>query len=210
MTVNIPYGNSYLKTDLPKGRVLGVLQNKDLEAKSINKLILKALRHTIVPFRKKKVLIVVPDATRSGHLKEILPVLLRKISHPSRSISIIIATGLHKRHSSKEIGWLLGREVLKRCRILQHDPSEGSTVDLGRTEYGVPAVLNKNLFGYDFIISVGVIEPHLYAGYSGGAKTVAIGLAGETTINATHSIRFLDDPFTKIGFIDGNPFQDTL
>jgi nickel-dependent lactate racemase len=74
----------------------------------------------------------------------------------------------------------------------------------------LPVRLNKCLREYDGIISVGVIEPHLYAGYSGGAKTIAIGLAAEALINATHNISFLDDPKVEIGRIEGNPFQDAL
>jgi nickel-dependent lactate racemase len=83
-------------------------------------------------------------------------------------------------------------------------------VDFGKTEYDVPATLERCVLDYDFIISIGVVEPHLYAGYSGGAKTISIGLAGEATINATHSIKFLDDPGTNIGSLEGNIFQETL
>ena len=210
MTINIPYGRCALKLSLPENRLLGILQNKMEPAKSISKLVLKALREKDVPFCKKKVLIVVPDATRSGHLKEILPALLKKISIPSRSMDIIIATGLHKKHTPDQLRRLLGFPILKRCRILQHDPYGKSCLHFGKTKYDVPAALDKRVLNYDFIISIGVIEPHLYAGYSGGAKTIAIGLAGEATINATHSVKFLDDAATNIGSLEGNHFQETL
>ena len=210
MTINIPYGRSALKFSVPENRMLGILQNKGETAKNINKLLLKALRQKNVPFGKKKILIVVPDATRSGHLKDILPVLLKKISIPSRSVDIIIATGLHKKHTPLQLKELLGYPILRRYKVLQHDPYESSSLNFGETKYGVPSVLDKALSDYDFIISIGVIEPHLYAGYSGGAKTIAIGLAGVSTINATHSIKFLDDPAVTIGSLKGNPFQETL
>src|SRR3989338_10677502 len=210
MTINIPYGRCALKLSLPENRLLGILQNKMEPAKSISKLVLKALREKDVPFCKKKVLIVVPDATRSGHLKEILPALLKKISIPSRSMDIIIATGLHKKHTPDQLRRLLGFPILKRCRILQHDPYGKSCLHFGKTKYDVPAALDKRVLNYDFIISIGVIEPHLYAGYSGGAKTIAIGLAGEATINATHGIRLLDDKSTRIGAVRINSFQKAL
>lgn len=210
MKINLPYGNGSVSFSLPDDRVLGILQNKDLASKNIKKLILKSLRHKDIPFRKKKVLVAVPDATRSAHLKEILPALTEKIASPGRSIDIIIATGMHKKHTPEQLQRLLGSPITKRHKILQHDPSGPSVTDFGRTKYGVPVELDKAILKYDFLISVGVIEPHLYAGYSGGAKTIAIGLAGAATINATHGIKFLDDPATGIGSLKGNRFQETL
>ncbi len=210
MTISLPYGGSFIRFSLPEDRIAGILQNEKVARKNIKKLILKSLRQKDIPFRKKKILIVVPDATRSAHLKEILPVLTEKITVPSRSIDIIIATGLHKKHTPEQLNKLLGPSITKRYKILQHDPSEGASVDFGKTKYDVPATLERCVLDHDFIISIGVVEPHLYAGYSGGAKTISIGLAGEATINATHSIKFLDDPGTNIGSLEGNIFQETL
>ncbi|MDP3790993.1 MAG: nickel-dependent lactate racemase [Candidatus Omnitrophota bacterium] len=210
MKINLPYGNSSIGLILPDDRVLGVLQNDEFERKNIRKLLIRSLRRSDLPFRKKRVLVVVPDATRSAHLKEMLPILMEKLSTPGRSIDIMIATGLHKRHTPEQLQRLLGAPIVKHHKILHHDPSENSVMDLGRNKYDVPITLDKAILNYDFIISIGVIEPHLYAGYSGGAKTIAIGLAGEATINATHSIKFLDDPATNIGSVKENKFQETL
>jgi len=208
--IHIPYGNGSLALALPKDRILGILQNKIQAPKNIKKLLLKAMRNKKIPFRKKKVLIVVPDATRSAHLKEILPLLIEKITVPSRSVDIMVANGLHKHHTAQQLQKLLGLYIARRHRIFQHDPYSKAVVDFGKTKYDVPATLDKAVLNYDSIISVGVVEPHLYAGYSGGAKTISIGLAGEPTVNATHSIRFLDDPGVNIGSLNGNKFQETL
>jgi nickel-dependent lactate racemase len=117
---------------------------------------------------------------------------------------------LHKKHTPEQVTRLLGPVIPKRYKVLHHDPSASGVVDLGQTPYGVPVTIDKAVTGYDMIISVGVVEPHLYAGYSGGAKTVAIGLAGIDTVNATHSIDFLKKPSTCIGSLKGNRFQETL
>lgn len=210
MIVNIPCGGGDLNAILPGDRLLGILQNKKFAPVKVKKLILKSLREKEVPFGKKKVLIVVPDATRSAHLNEILPVLLEKIRIPSRIIDIIIATGLHKHHAYSQVVKLLGASVVKTYGVMQHDAFRGPIKDLGKTKYGVPISLDSNIMNYDYLISIGVIEPHLYAGYSGGAKTVAIGLAGVPTINATHSVKFLDDNSVAIGAVEGNIFQETL
>lgn len=210
MIVNVPCGDGGINIILSAERVSGILQNKKFSPTKAKKLLLKSLRQKEVPFGKKKVLIVVPDGTRNAHLKELLPILLEKIRIPSRKIDIIIASGLHSPHTYGQIESLLGSSVLKTCGVMQHNAFKGPITNFGVTKYGIPIDLNSNLLKYDYIISIGVIEPHLYAGYSGGAKTIAIGLAGEATVNATHSIKFLDSPAVTIGSLEGNTFQETL
>ena len=156
------------------------------------------------------VLIVVPDCTRNAHLKEILPKALNKKGIKGEKIKIIIATGLHKPHTKAELKKLVGKKIFSKYSVITHTQNKKDLVDKGKTKAGISIILNKNLFKADSIITVGLVEPHLYAGYSGGAKTIAIGLAGEATINATHHPRFLDKKGTAIGSIEGNPFQDCL
>ncbi|MFA4982375.1 MAG: nickel-dependent lactate racemase [Candidatus Omnitrophota bacterium] len=213
---NIPYGKGSLDFSLPRSRLLGVLKNRGSRPGDIRSLLSSVFRK--IPGEDeieglaigKNVLIVVPDATRSAHLRQILPYLISKIGKVSRTIDIIIATGLHKKHTRGQLKELLGGSIVRKYRILQHDQNVGSLADLGSTDDGIPVILNRNLFSHDLVISIGVIEPHLYAGYSGGIKTVSIGLAGERTVNYTHGVKFLDDKMTRIGSVKGNPFQDAL
>lgn len=215
--LNIPYGKRFLKFSLPSDRLLGVLENPSIKTKDVKKLLSESFvahqsknRLDILTRDKKKVLIVVPDCTRSAHLREILPPFLRRIRNKPCGIDIIVATGLHKKHNMRQLGELLGGDVIKQYNVISHDHAEKSLINLGSTKDGIPIILNKNLKNHDLVVSIGVIEPHLYAGYSGGAKTVAIGLAGEGTINATHNVKFLDNPLTKIGSIKENSFQNAL
>src|SRR5258707_15292062 len=76
--------------------------------------------------------------------------------------------------------------------------------------YGVPGFTQKLIKDADLVIATGIVEPHQYAGYSGGRKTVAIGCCGEPVITAPHGMRFLDDPGVRLGRIDGNPFHETV
>ncbi len=218
MKMNIPYGKRSLEFSLPSDRLIGILHNKDAASrKDVKQLFYESLsrdnNRAILAGRvagKDNILLAVSDATRNAHLREILPLLLKEIGSIGRTIDIIIATGMHKKHNRGQMEDLLGAKLLKRCRVLSHEQRKDSFMDLGETGDGVPIVLNKILNEYEAVISAGVIEPHLYAGYSGGAKTIAIGLAGEETINATHSLRFLDNPGTRIGSVEHNPFQDAL
>ncbi len=152
-----------------------------------------------------KTIIAVPDFTREAHLKKVLPSVLAKLK--GQDIEIIIATGLHRPPTKKEIKTNLGN-IANRVKISVHD--HRSATYFGKTKKGIPVYLNKKLKTADSIITVGVVEPHLYAGYSGGTKVVSIGLAGEKTINATHHPRFLDDPGTRICSIKNNPFRDFI
>ena len=162
-----------------------------------------------------KTIIAVPDFTRNAHLKKILPGLIKRLNG---DIEIIIATGLHRPPTRKEIKVGLGLDKprrlssgqptrLNKLKISVHNHRKNHVGYFGKTKKGIPVYLNKKLKNIDSIITVGVVEPHLYAGYSGGTKVAAIGLAGEKTINATHHPRFLDHPGTTLCSISGNPFR---
>src|SRR3989338_10757374 len=159
-----------------------------------------------------KTIIAVPDFTRDAHLKKVLPPILQRLKKqgvPERDIEIIIATGLHRPPTKQEIKKNLGH-IADRIKISSHDYRENSIAYFGKIKKSIPVYLNKKLKDAYSIITVGVVEPHLYAGYSGGTKVVAIGLAGEKTINATHHPRFLDMEGTKICSINKNPFRDFI
>ncbi|MBU1888174.1 MAG: DUF2088 domain-containing protein [Candidatus Omnitrophica bacterium] len=156
-----------------------------------------------------KTVIAVPDFTREAHLKEVLPPLISRLKKQGvceKDIEIIIGTGLHRPPMQKEISSNLGA-ISKKIKISSHNYAKNNVSYFGKTKKGIPVYLNKKLKKAGAIITVGVVEPHLYAGYSGGAKVVAIGLAGEKTINSTHHPRFMDHPGTRICSIKNNPFR---
>ncbi len=162
----------------------------------------------------KKICLVVPDATRPFPAGELLPVVLNYLTRsgvPNDDVDIAIAYGLHRKLSSAEKVDFLGENVVSRYRIIDHDATDSENlVRLGETKIGVPIDLNRAVVDADLVLSFGVVEPHQYAGYSGGAKTVAIGMAGAETIRATHSIKFIDHPGTGLDRVEGNPFSDAL
>lgn len=214
---HVAYGRGRIQFSVERGRFLGVLKNRSARGRDVSRLVSRQLDNGPVKRalkdivdRNRRILVAVPDNTRSAHLKEILPELLKRIDRSCSRIDIIVATGLHKKHNARQLSELLGPSIVKRYRVLSHKLDKGSLISLGRTALGAPIVLDKAITRYDTIITLGVIEPHLYAGYSGGAKTIAIGLAGEDLINATHGVRFLDHPHTRLGEITRNPFQKTL
>jgi len=104
-----------------------------------------------------------------------------------------------------------GIEIAQNFRIVNHDGTdEENLIDLGTTNNGTPIKISKTAYDSDFLISIGVIEPHQYAGYSGGYKTLAIGAAGDQTISKMHSRFFIEHQKTRIGNIQGNIFCEDI
>lgn len=158
--------------------------------------------------KNKKILITVTDITRPCPDKLILNILLDyliKAGVNKKDITILIANGLHRKMTKKEMSSKYGN---LKFNIKNHDALKDLT-NFGQIN-GIKIKLNKNMKNADIIFSIGIIEPHHYAGFSGGAKSVAIGLAGEGLINYTHSYKFITNKKVLIGNIKNNPFQKFL
>lgn len=219
MRVKIPYGRRELSVSIPEKNLLGVLHPRRSRArKSESEIIKRAvlnpmgcprLKDLVSP--KDTIAIVVPDLTRRCPRDLILPILLGELNKggiKDKQITIFIAIGMHRPLTAREIDKALGKNITKRIKVKNHNPTNKSNLThLGYVAGGVPAVVNRELLYNDHVIAIGVIEPHLYAGFSGGPKTLSMGMAGEETISYTHSPKFLDRPGVRLGAIKDNPFH---
>jgi nickel-dependent lactate racemase len=158
--------------------------------------------------------IAVTDLTRASPDDVLVPPLLDELNAggiADERITVIVAIGLHRATTDAEKREKLGA-VVDRVRVVDsngRDPSQWA--DLGPIPpYGVPGSTQKIVKDADLVIATGIVEPHQYAGYSGGRKTVAIGCCGEPVITATHGMRFLEDPGVRLAKIEGNPFHQTI
>jgi nickel-dependent lactate racemase len=158
-------------------------------------------------FAGKKVGVVIPDPTRDFHPRQVLQPLAKALEALSPRVEFIIALGLHRRLTPQELADFLGPRFVRENRILQHTLS--AVRRLG-TASGVPVTVYRGLFSYDLLVTVSVVEPHLYAGFSGGVKGIAIGLAGKETILKTHAVPYLSQKSVRAGNIRTNPFQRFL
>lgn len=138
------------------------------------------------------ILIVVSDATRATASAQVINLLLRRLIQAGVSagdISVIFATGIHRRVSDKEKSELLTPFVTQRIKVLDHDPTDSSRLtQLGTTPRGVPVELNSALKSFDHVILTGGIGFHYFAGFTGGRKSICPGLASAKTIAATHML----------------------
>ncbi|MBI4319926.1 MAG: nickel-dependent lactate racemase [Chloroflexi bacterium] len=218
----VPYGRSHLSFSLPDG-VTGTL----IESRSLPPIadVSAAVRQLLAsptnsrPLRElarpgSRACIVVTDVTRACPDHLLVPPILEELNAagvPDQNITIVVAVGAHRASTYDEKVAKLGQDVVERVRVVDPDACDPATlVDLGQTQAGVPIVLSKLVLDTDLLVATGIVEPHQYAGYSGGRKTVAIGVAGEKTIGYTHGPLFLDHPKTRLGNIDGNPFHEAV
>lgn len=158
--------------------------------------------------------IAVTDLTRASPDDVLVPPLLAELNAggiPDERITVIVAVGLHRATTEGEKRQKLGA-VVDRVRVVDSDGRDPAQwADLGTIPpYDVPGITQRVVKDADLVVATGIVEPHQYAGYSGGRKTVAIGCCGEPVITATHGMRFLEDPGVRLGRIDGNPFHETV
>ncbi|MDR1078882.1 MAG: nickel-dependent lactate racemase [Propionibacteriaceae bacterium] len=127
-----------------------------------------------------------------------------------QAITVLVACGLHRPNEGDELAELIGDPwVLDNIRVVNHlARDEAGLVDLGVTESrGVPVVLNRLLVEADLRIVTGLVEPHFMAGWSGGRKVVAPGVAGQRTIRTFHNASFMEDPLAVQCNLEGNPLH---
>lgn len=218
----IPYSKSSLAFSLPPTMQVDVAVSQSIKPiLDAAHAIQETLNHPVgtPPLRElarpgNRACIVFTDITRSSpdHLQ--VPALLGELEKAGvrdEDITLLCGTGLHRPSSHEEKVTKLGAEVVSRYRVIDNEPQNPDVlVDLGMTPGGVPVVLHRAAVEADLLIATGIVEPHQYAGYSGGRKTVAIGAAGEALIAHTHGPAFLDHPGTRLGQIEGNPFHEAV
>lgn len=163
---------------------------------------------------KRSAAIAVCDITRPAPNKTVLPHVIRALEAggvPAENITILIATGLHREATASELDEILGAEVLQRHPVHSHRAKEiDEQVFLGETASGTQAFVDERFVEADLHITLGFIEPHLMAGFSGGRKLISIGLAGERTIKRLHSPLFMRDADAVEGSFPENPLHREL
>ncbi len=161
----------------------------------------------------RSVVVTIPDSSRPCPSGPVLAALLDELAAGGvgdGGVTVAIGCGLHATTGPEERERLAGPSVARRVRVVDAQGIETETADLGVTSLGAPARVARVVAEADLAITVGVVEPHLYAGFSGGVKGVSIGCAGRETIAWTHRPAFISEPGVSVAHLPGNPFQATL
>jgi lactate racemase len=159
-----------------------------------------------------KVAISICDSTRAMPSGTVLTVILQELNHmPDDNIRILVATGTHRPSTRKELEEIVGAEILDRYKVINHVcTDEDSLLFLGKTASGIPVKLNRAWAESDIRITTGFVEPHFFAGFSGGPKLVAPGLAGLETVMALHSAALIASEKSTWGIIEENPLHTAV
>ena len=214
MRVPIEYGRRRLELDIPRSRLLGIVEPKAVEpVADVAAAVARALARPVggPPLGKvlagaKSTLILTVNHSRPSPRQLLLP-LLAECERQGIEATICIAGGRHRRMTPAEVARHLGSDVVRRCRVVQHDPFHRSACrHLGRTARGTEILVNRILFEHDRVIGTGIIEPSYLAGWSGGRKLLMPGVAFHTAIDDNHFL--LTAPGTRIGRLRGNPLSE--
>ncbi len=220
LAVRLPYGKTHITGELPRDRVLGVLEShlSEYEPKgSPAELIEEAVLHPIgsLPLcelakNKQKVVIIASDHTRPVPSKQIIPVMLREIrkGNPDAKVTILIATGCHRGTTEAELRDKFGDAIYESEIITVHDCDDNDNlVNIGKLPSGGELVINKIAYEADLLVSEGFIEPHFFAGFSGGRKSVLPGVCSRSTVMYNHNAGFIADPCARTGVLENNPIH---
>lgn len=221
--MEFPYGKVYNTLDLPRERVQGILRGQIAAydpGKSQEELVEEALRRPIgspglaeLSRGKDRVTIIASDHTRPVPSRLLIPPMLREIrrGNPGAEITILIATGCHRGTTRRELADKFGPEIVERERIVVHDCDSGGDMRfLGLLPSGGQCWVNRWACEADLLVSEGFIEPHFFAGYSGGRKSVLPGVAGRGTVLANHCAEFIDSPRARAGVLAGNAIHEDM
>jgi nickel-dependent lactate racemase len=167
----------------------------------------------------EKTVIIVPDKTRKCGAPVFLPILVERLNGvgiKDQDIKIVLATGSHSLHKPEEIEEVVGPEISKRIKIIDHHCHDSEElVYLGSTKFGTPVYINKHVITAERIIVTGTAVHHYFAGYGGGPKMINPGCAGYETITKNHAMTIDSQtgeihPKCRTGFVKGNPIQEDI
>ena len=220
MISKIPYGNTELTLELPDEQVSGVLnsnignlQNDQTEddivkaamAKHLGSASLKELAKD-----KKTAVIIISDHTRPVPSKHIIPFMLEEMreGNPDIDITLLVATGFHRGTTTDELVSKLGQKIVDEEKIAVHDSSNADeNVKIGVLPSGADLIINRLAAEADLLVSEGFIEPHFFAGFSGGRKSVLPGVSDRVTVLGNHCSKFIASPYARTGILENNPIH---
>jgi lactate racemase len=215
----LPYGSSIISFELPNGLAADLIE-PDITPPAPDPLaaVAQTLEHPLNDWKwpvfksTQAIGIAINDKTRPVPHQHLLPPLLKKLvdlGAASDKINFFVATGTHLSLNFEEFTKILPKEIVDQYHIESHNCDEiGNMFYLGTTQWQTPVYVNKRFHDMDFKIVVGNIEPHHFAGFSGGMKTAAIGLTGRQTINTNHAM--LRDPRATIAEYENNPLRQDV
>ena len=221
--INFPYGKGSMEYAFDESELSGVLTSSIEEytpEADEEELVKTALEEPVnspklsqLAKDKNNIVIIASDHTRPVPSKVIMPAMLKEIrkGNPDADITILIATGCHRGTTKDELVNKFGEEIVKNEKIYIHDCDDRDMlVNIGKLPSGGECEINKIACEADLLVAEGFIEPHFFAGFSGGRKSVLPGVAGRTTVLANHCSEFINHPNARTGVLENNPIHTDM
>lgn len=222
-SIDIPYSTKFLKINIENKNLKGVLVSKANSYRSVGSqidIVNNALDNCIgsksleeLVKNKHNMVIITSDHTRPVPSKVTMPILLERIRrvNPNINIKILIATGFHRPTTKEEMINKFGKHIVDNEEIINHvSTDENSLINVGTLPSGGELFLNKLAVETELLIAEGFIEPHFFAGFSGGRKSILPGIASAKTIMANHCSEFINNNHARTGVIKGNPIHKDM
>jgi nickel-dependent lactate racemase len=223
LKIKLPYGKAYKEVEIEDSKLKGLLLSKTHEYKpdkSETELVQDSLKNPVnsppleeLSKGKKNIVIISSDHTRPVPSHITMPVILETIRKTNKDgkITILVATGAHRASTDAELRNKYGDEIVDTVSIEMHDSKNlDDMVDLGTLPSGGSLMLNKTAVEADLLIAEGFIEPHFFAGFSGGRKSVLPGIASYKTVLANHCSEFIDSKYARTGILENNPLHTDM
>lgn len=218
-----PYGKTKLRYSFDEDELQAVLTSSIEEYtpdKTGTELVKEAIENPVGSLRlcelakdKQNIVIIASDHTRPVPSKVIMPLMLDEIrkGNPNADITILIATGCHRGTTKDELINKFGKEIVEKEKIYIHDCDDRDMlVNIGTLPSGGMCKINRLAYEADLLVAEGFIEPHFFAGFSGGRKSVLPGIAGRSTVLANHCSEFIAHHNARTGVLDGNPIHKDM
>ena len=220
MNVKLAYGRDQLTVALPDDRTTVVAPSNNPGLPDEKAAVISALQDPMgaPPLREllhatDRVCIAFTDLTRATPNERIIPWLLESMDGlvPRENITLLNQLGTHRPNTRAELEMMLTPHVVANYRVLNHEPENpGALMQLGTTRDGTPALINRHLVEADVRIITGFIEPHFFAGFSGGPKGIMPGCAGLRSVMSNHGAKNIGHPRAAFGVTEGNPLWEEL
>ena len=217
MKVQIPYDKEYISYDANPDRVMRSRINDIIPAAPGAELVKHAMLNPIGSKRladlavgKKSAVILISDHTRPVPSRDIIPLMLSELraGSPQIDITLLVATGCHRGTSEEELIYKLGREIVSHEKIVIHDAADSSrNRQIGVLPSGAPLIIDEVAADTELLVAEGFIEPHFFAGFSGGRKSVMPGICDRKTVLGNHCGEFIADSRARTGVLEGNPIH---
>jgi nickel-dependent lactate racemase len=221
-TITFPYGKETVDYFIPDERLAGELVSQihryapgfsqdELVRHALEKPVGSPPLHVLAE-NKNKVVIIASDHTRPVPSKIIMPQMLNEIrkGNPKADISVLVSTGCHRESTKEELINKFGSGIYENEKMVIHNCDTSPMAPLGELPSGGKLFLNELAVTADLLVAEGFIEPHFFAGFSGGRKSVMPGVASRETVVYNHNAEFIASPYARAGITENNPIHTDM